>query len=47
MVIYRDVSKMNSSSGVGIYSEGIKLEASEKLGEFASSVNVHSWVDSD
>ena len=36
LVIYTDGSKMNSGSGVGIYSEKINLKASENLGEFAS-----------
>ena len=37
LVIYTDSSKMNSSSGVGIYSEEINLKASENLGEFATA----------
>ena len=36
LVIYTDGSKMNSGSGVVIYSEEINLKASESLGEFAS-----------
>ena len=36
LVIYTDGSKMNSGSGVRIYSEEINLKASENLGEFAT-----------
>ena len=36
LVVYTDGSKMNSGSGVGIYSEGLNLEATENLGAFAA-----------